>query len=292
MPDIATIATAYIAACRVRGRSEKTTRDYAATIHRLQAYLSERQGSLTAANLTDYFQNLQDGTRSPETIRTYARTLKIFLSWAYRQAHITEDLSKAIPMPKKPTRKPKAPPPGALEKLLQTCKTDALGLRDRTLILLLADTGARAGEICSLATHNLADDLESAIVNGKGNKQREIFLHPLTQAALRDWLDTRPPGGPWIFPSGSNHLQPNGLGQMLRRRAKAAGIEGPTNPHAWRHFFALSYLTSGADIVSLASLLGHSNLTTTREYLRWTNRDLQEKHRRYTPINALENPRE
>jgi integrase/recombinase XerD len=71
---------------------------------------------------------------------------------------------------------------------------------------------------------------------------------------------------------------------MLKRRAKEAGIEGPVNPHGFRHFFAREFLLSGGDLATLADLMGHSSVEVTRNsYAIFTERELK-KHRRYSPI--------
>ena len=74
---------------------------------------------------------------------------------------------------------------------------------------------------------------------------------------------------------------------MLRRRAKRAGVEGPFNPHSFRHAFARHFLMSGGDLGTLADLMGHSSVEVTKNsYAIFTERELKEKHRRHSPIVA------
>jgi site-specific recombinase XerD len=75
---------------------------------------------------------------------------------------------------------------------------------------------------------------------------------------------------------------------MLRTRGGQGGIEGPVNPHAFRHGFARAYLMDGGDLGSLSDLLGHADLSTTKKwYGIYTISDLQDKHRRHSPISQL-----
>ncbi len=73
---------------------------------------------------------------------------------------------------------------------------------------------------------------------------------------------------------------------MIRRRAKAAGVN-PAQLHAFRRWFALTCLRSGMDIYSLSTLMGHAGLDVLRRYLKQTDKDLLESHRRASPVDGL-----
>ena len=83
-------------------------------------------------------------------------------------------------------------------------------------------------------------------------------------------------------------LTTNGVAQMLKRRAKRAGVTGPVNSHAFRHGFARHYLLDGGDLGTLADLLGHSSVEVTKSfYGLFTFEELREKHRRHSPVRGL-----
>jgi site-specific recombinase XerD len=77
-----------------------------------------------------------------------------------------------------------------------------------------------------------------------------------------------------------------GLCQIARRRAEKAGVPVPSL-HSFRRAFALYALKNGADIYSLQRLMGHSGLTVLRRYLKQTEADLLEAHRRAGPVDNL-----
>jgi integrase/recombinase XerD len=77
-----------------------------------------------------------------------------------------------------------------------------------------------------------------------------------------------------------------GLRQIVRRRAEKAGVRLPSL-HSFRRAFALYTLGNGADIYSLQTLMGHSDLTVLRRYLKQTEADLREGHRRARPVDNL-----
>ena len=128
----------------------------------------------------------------------------------------------------------------------------------------------------------------------KGSKSRLVPINPLTADAVRGWLAVRPRDqGPALFVSLSTSkrgaLTPGGVGQMLQRRARLAGVVGPVNPHSWRHFFAREYLMAGGDLATLADLLGHSDIAVTKaNYAIFTVGELRAKHARYSPIAQMQ----
>ncbi len=86
-------------------------------------------------------------------------------------------------------------------------------------------------------------------------------------------------------------LQPltrNGLYQVLRRMARRAGVKGRFNPHSLRHTFAREYIRAGGDLATLSKLLGHRDVSTTvSHYAVFTDREIAEKHEKYSPARKL-----
>ncbi len=137
-------------------------------------------------------------------------------------------------------------------------------------------------------------DLEHgvAIVSEKGEKIRAIMFSEITAAALQDWLAVRKDEGPMLFvslgPKSTGGLSTGAVGEMLKRRAKKAGIEGRVNPHSFRHAFAREYLLSGGDLSTLSDILGHSDVAVTKSfYAIFTLGELQEQHKKHSPVIKL-----
>jgi site-specific recombinase XerD len=94
-------------------------------------------------------------------------------------------------------------------------------------------------------------------------------------------------GGPlWVSVRGGGRITYWGLRQIIRRRAAKAEVEAPTL-HSFRRAFALLSLRNGADIYSLQKLMGHAGLSVLRRYLRQTEDDLREAHRKAGPVDNL-----
>jgi len=179
-----------------------------------------------------------------------------------------------------------------VEKLIDTCKgNDLLTLRDKSLLLFLLDSGARASEVCALDINDIDAVTGSAMIrNGKGRKPRIVFLGQKTRKAIRTYLKIRNENeyfrtqkALWITRE-AERLTYWGLNLMLKRRSELAEVEKP-ELHDFRRAFALNFLRNGGDIYTLQKLMGHSDLQVMRRYLAQTTEDLQVAHNKFSPVD-------
>lgn len=70
---------------------------------------------------------------------------------------------------------------------------------------------------------------------------------------------------------------------MLKRLKKRAGVTDRANPHALQHGFAKDYLMAGGGLASLADLMGHEGVETTRRFYAVLEQEgLRRKHDRFS----------
>jgi integrase/recombinase XerD len=155
------------------------------------------------------------------------------------------------------------------------------GARDRALLEFLYGTGARASEAVSLDLGDLDLEDGSAVVTGKGDKQRMVPLGRFAVESLRRWLSVRLDLGPRddaVFLNlRGRRLTRQTVFDVVRKAALGAGLDGSeVSPHVLRHSAATHMIEAGADIRSVQELLGHANVTTTQVYTRVTPRHLRE----------------
>ncbi len=147
------------------------------------------------------------------------------------------------------------------------------GRRDRALLLLLYNTGARAQELVDLDVCDLRRDPVALItLRGKGRKQRTCPLWPRTLDALEAWLqERRYEEGPLFLNARRRRLTRSGLAHILRTLADRAGLSPRhakrVTPHVIRHTTAMHLLQAGVDITTIAAWLGHAQLATTHAYV-------------------------
>jgi len=149
---------------------------------------------------------------------------------------------------------------------------DWIARRNRAMLELMARAGLRVGEVVALERDDLRLGERSgwAVVrSGKGAKRREVPLNSSVRAALRAYLDARPPfPTPRLFVSASGRpLSARDVQRMVAEAARRARIEGKVTPHTLRHTFATRALEKGMDIATLAAILGHESIATTSRYL-------------------------
>ena len=171
--------------------------------------------------------------------------------------------------------------------MLSTCDTTFLGKRNRAILLCLLDTGLRARELLSIDLQDVNLITGSITLRqGKGGKPRTVFVGKESRKAVRSYLRERNDNlhALWLTDCPSKRLAYGGLRALLERHASLAGIEAPS-AHDFRRAFALTMLRNGTDLVSLARLMGHTNLKVLQRYLKQLPDDLQEAHRRGSPVD-------
>jgi len=165
-----------------------------------------------------------------------------------------------------------------LERLLAAPKGNNLkALRDKAILELLFSTGLRVSELCSLSRDRISEAKSGEIsIRGKGGKIRLVFISDIAQKALKEYLSKRTDVNEALFP-----LTPRSIERIVKYYAIKAGISKKVTPHILRHCFATDLLSSGADLRSVQSLLGHSSIATTQIYTHITDKQLREIHKTF-----------
>lgn len=165
-----------------------------------------------------------------------------------------------------------------------------LGFRDQAMIELLYATGIRVSELVSLRTHQVNLEGNYLAVRGKGSKVRLVPFGRWAREKVLQYIEAIRPRlvgkkeSAFLFLTRSGKpLTRQGFWKLIRRYALAAGIEKRVTPHTLRHSFATHLLEGGADLRSVQSMLGHSDISTTQIYTHVTRAHLKEAHRRFHP---------
>lgn len=260
-------------------------------LRRYIAYMRERK---TVYPIHPYHKE-REGRLSLATINSLVRALKRLFNFLESEGIIESAPTRHIKTPRPQRLEPKAASTEDLIAILNSLSDERIeDRRDRAILLMLFDTGCRVSGLCGLKLSDIDLEKGEVTVTEKGGKSRIAFFSPLTAKALRSWLEVRPTDqGDWLFVSLGNKargaLSVGAVEQILKRRARKAGVKGRVNPHAWRHAFAREYLKNGGDLSSLADLMGHTSLEVTRtNYAIFTKEELREKHQRYSPVAHLQ----
>jgi site-specific recombinase XerD len=236
----------------------------------------------------------EDKPLSPLTIKGYMLIVQAFFSWCEKEGLVEGRANpmKRVPRVKVPKYVIQTFTPEQMAAMLDACVVNtSLGFRDYAMLLVLMDTGIRAGELCGLTMEDVHDGYLT--VFGKGSKEREVGLGPTTARALWKYIHMYRPRlvhsehERHIFVGhGGVPLLRNGLHQALQRIGERAGIQGVRlSPHTFRHTFARGWQENGGEIFKLSRVLGHSEMQTTQIYLRdFQSREARADHAQYSPL--------
>jgi len=142
------------------------------------------------------------------------------------------------------------------------------GLRNFCLLSVFLNLGLRVSEALSLRVNDI-DWLsgKTTIRDGKGGRDRILWLSVEDLAHLQQWRSIRPPGGPHLFCTlAGGRLSDRYVRDMVKRYARRAGIDKDVHPHTLRHTFATDLLKETKNIRLVQRALGHVSLSTTMIY--------------------------
>lgn len=165
-------------------------------------------------------------------------------------------------------------------------------LRDQAIIELLFSSGLRVSELVNLDRGHINTKRREFTVRGKGQKDRPVFISQRAADAIEAYLHKRLDNLPPLFLNYSRNnvvsasgdyrrLTPRSIQRMIEKYAKLAGITKHVSPHTMRHSFATDLLMNGADIRSVQSMLGHSNISTTQVYTHVTDAHLRDVYEKF-----------
>jgi integrase/recombinase XerD len=241
----------------------------------LAAFLSQRKGEgLNAASL-----------------RITTVHLKVYFRWLVIKGDLEMDPAEPLLAPRPDQTLPETLHASEVAKLLESIDpARPLGRRDLAILELFYASGLRLSELCK-ARLELMDTEEGFLrITGKGGKTRIVRVGNKAREALAIYLTHERPG--LVTKKTSSHiflsvrggpLSPDRVRQIVKERAKFAGIDQNVYPHLLRHSFATHLLEGGADLRVIQELLGHADISTTQVYTHVDRQHLKAVHKKFHP---------
>ncbi len=270
---------------------------YARDLKNFGGWLETREldySTASRADIEDYlvFCDAQGLARSTRARRLSA--IRQLYRFAFEEGWRTENPAIQIKGPGRDAKLPKTLSVPEIDALLGAAQEHGRSksdrLRNTCLLELLYATGMRVSELVTLPVSAARGDPRMLLVKGKGGKERMVPLSPPARDALRAWLgqrdeqeeEARLKGGSasgFLFPSRgkSGHLTRHRFYMLIKELAVAGGVSpDKVTPHTLRHAFATHLLANGADLVSIQTLLGHADVSTTEIYTHVLDERLKE----------------
>ena len=169
------------------------------------------------------------------------------------------------------------PKPIAHEQIMEALQE--ANLQERILVLLLYTLGLRISELASLKIEDVQG--EWVRVLGKGNKERDVPLLASVKKNLDEYLSVFVVKK-YLFEKNGKRLSENSLRYMITKVFSRVALK--VTPHQLRHSYASSLLNSGAPIVDVSELLGHSSMATTQIYTKLGSALKQQNYNKAHPL--------
>ncbi len=157
------------------------------------------------------------------------------------------------------------------------------GARDSAVLEFLYATGARVSEAVAIDELDLDLEERSAILTGKGDKQRLVPVGTAAIEAIGRWMPERAAlrhakSGAAVFLSlRGSRISRQTVWTIVGKHADRAGIpRRQVSPHVLRHSAATHMVEGGADLRTVQELLGHATIATTQIYTRVSPQHLLE----------------
>lgn len=253
----------FLGTLRTEGKSNNTLDNYGRLINRFWRDIQKPLTEVTAFDVRFWIANKQReiSARSCENYRSY---LSSFYHWMEAEGFIDKNPMAKIKPVAYVDEQRKAFSPVELDRLRSGCETK----RQRALLEMLLSTGARASELSEMNKSDI--DLNSKTVrirHGKGGKQRTVYINDVCREHLVAYLHTRHDINASLFVSKqSTRLAVGSIEDELHRIGVLSGVSD-VHPHRCRRTFATTLYQKGMDVVTIQTLMGHSNLNTTMGYI-------------------------
>ena len=283
-----------------KGRSFKTIENYSHYLNRFLDFAGDdiKVAKIDLDMISKWRQwlnrhTLEDGRTISRTTQNYHLiALRSFLKYLARRN------IKTLPADKIELATVKRPQVSFLardevKRLFEAIDTStAIGLRDLAIVELLFSSGLRVSELTSLNRDHINLTRGEFTIRGKGQKDRPVYLSREAVIAIENYLKKRTDNFEPLFIhySGTKlaidhgnytRLTARSIQRLVERYGKLAGISKHVTPHTLRHSFATDLLINGADLRSVPSMLGHTNISTTQVYTHLTDPQLKEVHKKF-----------
>lgn len=310
----------FIRECRARGLSIHTISDYTNAYNKLVAWIDDDPDlrSITGDDIRDLLAHLATVPQTPtsaihrqakplsrKSILNIHTGLSALWTWALAEGAADDHIIRNIPRPKPEERAIVPFSRDDIAALLDACRVTRAyvsqgtqtansrptNLRDQAIIRTLLDTGVRASELCAITIGDTDLNNQRIVVLGKGAKERALPLGARSTRSIWRYLaadrdKTINVTAPlFAADNGIDTITRRALGMLLQRTGQRAGVSD-VHPHRFRHTFAITCLRNGMDVYSLKALLGHSTLDMTMRYLAIVQADVDNAHRKASPVDT------
>ena len=264
-----------------RGAATLTIGAYCRDLGQLSEFLEKRQRNFCGARREDvraFIQELFANGLDGRSVGRKLSAIRHLYRYLLLDGKVDKDPTLNIDSPKQWKVLPKSLSAEEVRATLaapqprsESARSQAVALRDRAMMELLYAGGVRVSEVSDARLEDLKLDMGYVLVRGKGDKERMVPLGVPAQQALQQYLKDgrevlagkRP--SPLLFLGvGARRLTRQRIWQLVGAASVASGRHA--SPHMLRHSCATHMVENGADLRTVQTILGHSDISTTQVY--------------------------
>lgn len=230
-----------------------------------------------------YLRYLYNLKYSNKTISRHVSSLRSFFKYLLSRNKIKTNPCALVSSPKKEYRLPNFISEIDLEKIFSVPNINTpIGMRDEVILRMFYATGIRLTELANIKISDIDFSNKRIKILGKGSKERYVFYGHNCEAYLKKYLnDSRvkllKEATDYLFLNhNGKKLSAGGIEYIINKIVRQSGVtNNHVTPHVFRHTFATHMLNGGSDLVTVQTLLGHANLSTTSIYTHVSNEHLR-----------------
>lgn len=246
----------YEADKRILGFSIHTLKAYILQLKMLIKELGDIQIEEISLNLLKEYLAKQSERLKPSSLGHRIRFVRSLFRFAYDEGYFTRNPSIKLREPKTDKRIPKF----LIEEDVINLKINCRSHREYALLEFLYCTGCRVGEVNRINIEDINWENCSAIVNGKGSKQREVYFTTECKVWLKRYIESREDSCKALFVTETNptrRLSIPTIRWSMKKLASRGDITANVYPHRFRHTYACQLLDNGAPLEFIQGMLGH-----------------------------------
>lgn len=282
-----------------RNLSNNTKDTYQYTLLQYERFMKQKRKIKNLKKVTKddlkYYIKKQSSILKIKTIAHHLAVIKNFYKYLLRENLIKANPAEAIFLPKISKSLPKVLSIKEVEKLLSFKVLNAYDYRNRAMLELMYATGLRVSELINLKINDVNLEMNKIRCIGKGKKERFVPIGDIATKWIKIYLESYRVS--LLKKQTTNYLFLNNRGQKMTRQgffiilkkiANQVGIKTSFSPHTLRHSFASHLLEGGADLRSIQTLLGHSDIATTSIYTHIADKLIIDNYLKYHPRSKKE----
>lgn len=273
--------------------SSNTLQSYRRDIMQLEEYLEAENiayNKVTKEDVENYIEHLKEIGKKTSTISRNIASIRSFYQYLVRIKKIKKDPTEGIQSPKIEKKAPSILSSEEVELLLEQPKNvDLKGIRDKAMLEFAYATGMKVTEIISLNVEDVNVN-EAYVVCNSGFKKRNIPLGSISLKALVEYMKN---ARPYLIKDekekalfvniNGKRLTRQGFWKIVKFYKEQAHITKDITPHVLRHSFATHLLQNGADLKSIQTMLGHSDISSTQVYMQFQDDTIKNVYHKAHP---------